>query len=67
MRDGLQINHIFPIKDAASARLMLAKAECMYHAGLIDAQEMQEVASLAAATLGHDLPRGPEAPFGPRR
>jgi len=56
MQDTLNIPLIFPIKDTASATLMLIKAECLHKAGLISEGEKQWVESRAriflnAATL----------------
>jgi hypothetical protein len=36
MQGGRDIKVIFPIKDAASAALMLVKADCLYKAGIIN-------------------------------
>jgi hypothetical protein len=46
MRGNLDFRTIFPIKDAASAHLMLRKAEYLYQAGVIDRAERQVVAAL---------------------
>jgi hypothetical protein len=42
---------IFPIKDAASAALMLIKADCLHKAGIIDEVEKQYVHSRARTFL----------------
>ena len=42
---------IFPIKDAASAALMLIKADCLHKAGIIDEAEKQYVHSKARTFL----------------
>jgi hypothetical protein len=42
---------IFPIKDAASAALMLIKADCLHAAGVIDEVEKQHVRSRARTFL----------------
>jgi hypothetical protein len=42
---------IFPIKDAASAALMLIKADCLHKAGIIDEAEKQYVHSRARTFL----------------
>ena len=42
---------IFPIKDAASAALMLIKADCLHTAGIIDEAERQLVHSRARMFL----------------
>jgi hypothetical protein len=42
---------IFPIKDAASAALMLIKADCLHKAGIIGEAEKQYVHSRARTFL----------------
>ena len=42
---------IFPIKDAASAALMLTKADCLHTAGIINEAEKQYVHSRAHTFL----------------
>jgi hypothetical protein len=42
---------IFPIKDAASAALMLIKADCLHAAGIINEAEKQHVHSRARTFL----------------
>ena len=42
---------IFPIKDAASAALMLVKADCLHTAGIINEAEKQHVHSRAHTFL----------------
>jgi hypothetical protein len=42
---------IFPMKDAASAALMLIKADCLHKAGIIGAAEKQYVHSRARTFL----------------
>jgi hypothetical protein len=57
---------IFPIKDAASAALMLIKADCLHTAGIINGAEKQYVHSrartfLVGATLKHAaFPNNPQ-------
>ena len=51
MQDILNIPLIFPIKDTASATLMLIKAECLHKAGLISEGEKQWVESRASIFL----------------
>lgn len=51
MRTGLDLNSLFPIKDAASARLMLIKARCLLEARLIDQADAAAVFSRANAML----------------
>src|SRR5215468_9885227 len=58
MQRAWDIEIIFPIKDAASAALMLVKANCLDKAGIISEAEKQWVHSrarmfLADAPLGH--------------
>ena len=43
---------IFPIKDAASAALMLTKADCLHTARIINEAEKQYVRSRARTFLG---------------
>ncbi len=43
MQAGRDIEIIFPIKDAASAALMLLKADCLHKAGIINDFEKQYV------------------------
>jgi hypothetical protein len=42
---------IFPVKDAASAALMLVKADCLHKAGVITEEDRQWVYSRARAFL----------------
>ena len=51
MQDNLNIPLIFPIKDTASAALMLIKADCLHKAGIIDEAEKQYVHSRARTFL----------------
>jgi hypothetical protein len=43
MQRARDIEVIFPIKDAASAALMLIKADCLHTAGIINEAEKQYV------------------------
>ena len=43
MQGARDIEVIFPIKDAASAALMLIKAECLHEAGIINEFEKRYV------------------------
>jgi hypothetical protein len=52
MQRGRDIEVIFPIKDTASAALMLMKADCLYMAGIINEAEKQYVHSKARMFLG---------------
>jgi hypothetical protein len=51
MRERLNIDLIFPIKDDVSAWLMCLKVESLYEAGIIDTDEMKTVLERAAAVL----------------
>jgi hypothetical protein len=51
MREHLNIDLIFPIKDDVSAWVMCLKAESLYEAGIIDTDEMNTVLERAAAVL----------------
>jgi hypothetical protein len=42
---------VFPIRDAATARFAVTKAECLHAAGLIDAQLRAALAAKAALAL----------------
>jgi hypothetical protein len=43
MRENIDFEIIFPIKDSASAELMLSKAEHLFQAGVIGRAERQAV------------------------
>jgi hypothetical protein len=49
MRRGLNFDTLFPMKDPASARLMLVKARCLLAAEVISESEALEVARRANA------------------
>jgi hypothetical protein len=51
MRDDLNIDLIFPIRDDVSAGLMCVKAELLYDAGIINARELNVVIGRAAAII----------------
>jgi hypothetical protein len=51
MRYPLNIDLVFPIKDEVSAWLMCLKAESLFEAGIIDADEMSAVLERVAAVL----------------
>ena len=53
MRHARDIEVIFPIKDAASAALMVIKADCLHKAGIISGQEKQWVDSRAGTFLDY--------------
>ena len=61
MQCARDIEVIFPIKDAASAALMLVKAGCLHTAGIINEAEKQYVHSRARTFLDHATPQ--EASF----
>ena len=50
MRD-LDLARIFPMDDAASARLMIVKAECLLSAGVISEAAKQAVLARAKAVI----------------
>ena len=54
MQRPLDMEAIFPIKDAASAALMAIKADCLRKAGVISDQEKQWVNS-RVRTFVHDV------------
>jgi hypothetical protein len=51
MRDDLNIDLVFPIRDDVSAGLMCVKAELLYDAGIINARELNVVIGRAAAMI----------------
>jgi len=51
MQRAWDVKVIFPIKDAASAALMLIKADCLYTAWIINEAEKQYVRSRARMFL----------------
>ena len=51
MQRPLNMEAIFPIKDAASAALMAVKADCLYRARVINEQEKQWVYTRARIFL----------------
>ena len=51
MRQDLNIDLIFPIKDEVSAWLMYLKAELLFEAGVIDNDELSAVLERVAAVL----------------
>jgi hypothetical protein len=57
MQCARDIEVIFPIKDAASAALMLVKADCLHTAGIINEAEKQYVHSRARTFLDHATPK----------
>jgi hypothetical protein len=51
MRDDLNIDLVFPIRDDVSAWLMCIKAELLYDAGIINGNELNAVIERAAAAI----------------
>jgi hypothetical protein len=51
MRHARDVEVIFPIKDAASAALMVIKADCLHKAGIISDREKQWADSRAGTFL----------------
>jgi hypothetical protein len=47
----LPLDHIFPIRDAASASLARVKADCLLEAGVIDARQRRLVYGRTASIL----------------
>ncbi len=52
MRSGLSFDQIFPIRNDASARLMRVKADCLFNAGVIDAEDRLAVYARTSSALG---------------
>lgn len=53
----LNINQIFPISDAPSARLMKLKAICLFRAGILTAPQRADIARKANKVLADRQPR----------
>ena len=51
MRNNLNIDLVFPIRDEVSAWLMCLKAELLYDAGIINDNELNAVIERAAAAI----------------
>jgi len=51
MRDDLNIDLVFPIRDDVSAGLMCVKAELLYDAGIINASELNVVIGRASTII----------------
>jgi hypothetical protein len=51
MRDDLNIDLMFPIRDNVSAGLMCVKAELLYNAAIINASELSVVIERAASMI----------------
>jgi hypothetical protein len=61
MREGLFFDHIFPMNDPASAKLMRLKADCLLRAGVIGAADRDLVYARSAAVPGFGDIRLPDA------
>jgi hypothetical protein len=57
MQRARDIELNFPIKDTASAALMLVKADCLYKAGIINKAEKRRVHSRARTFLDNAPPK----------
>jgi hypothetical protein len=57
----LPLDIIFPVRDAASAHFALMKAECLYAAGVIDADARAKLAERVSRALGTRSCRRSEA------
>ena len=61
MRNNLNIDLVFPIRDEVSAWLMCLKAELLYDAGIITDNELNAVIERAAAAI-EQSEKGPQEP-----
>jgi hypothetical protein len=61
----LDFNSLFPMKDVASARLVKLKAFCLFRAGVLSEQEMNELREKADGLMQN--PSFHSAPQHPRR
>ena len=61
MRNSLNIDLAFPIRDEVSAWLMCLKAELLYDAGIITDNELNAVIERAAAAI-EQFEKGPQEP-----
>jgi hypothetical protein len=57
MRGDLPFDHIFPIRDAASASLARVKADCLMDAGVIDTDVRHRVYGRTAEVLDTSPPK----------
>jgi hypothetical protein len=57
MRGDFSFDHIFPIRDAASASLARVKADCLLDAGVIDDAARRLVYSRTAEVLESSRPK----------
>ena len=62
MRDSLNIDLVFPIRDEVSAWLMCLKAELLYDAGIINDNELNAVIGRAAAAIERSEKGGQDQP-----
>jgi hypothetical protein len=65
MRNNLNIDLVFPIRDEVSAWLMCLKAELLYDAGIINDNELNAVIERAAAAI-EQSDKGPQEPLHSR-
>jgi hypothetical protein len=62
MRNNLNIDLVFPIRDEVSAWLMCLKAELLYDAGIINDNELNAVIERAAAAIEQSEKEPQETP-----
>jgi hypothetical protein len=62
MRNNLNIDLVFPIRDEVSAWLMCLKAELLYDAGIINDNELNAVIERAAAAIEESEKGSQETP-----
>ena len=62
MRNNLNIDLVFPIRDEVSAWLMCLKADLLYDAGIINDNELNAVIERAAAAIEQSEKGPPELP-----
>ena len=61
MRNDLNIDLVFPIRDDVSAWLMCVKAELLYDAGIVNLKELNTVIERAATIIDQPKKWGLEA------
>ena len=52
----LDFNRLFPMNDVSSARLMKLKAFCLFRAGVLSEQEMNEIREKADGLMRNPFP-----------
>jgi hypothetical protein len=62
MRDDLNIDLVFPIRDGVSAWLMCVKAELLYDSGVVNLKELNTVIE-RAAKITAQLEKMPDEPL----